>query len=953
MPFFNASGINHRQGRLYDGRGDNSNNSTVLTNFEHEQQQQHHASTRLSTSLTVLEIKAVECLGACSARGSDLNVLSTLLWSFVHLLSMADSSFLLPQSKLLGQYHAVAHEQSTSNLHASALSSATAALKLHGISLNLLRCLRTHCQGRATSPATNPSTAMIPSQQQLSRSHLSDTCQVMGNKVAALFTRHLALLRACERRGGFFLCPLIKDILTTSPRIETSVAAPKGEFILGFWLKIPPSYRVKEADGGRRLHLLSRIPEVGDFNYISLLSGGAAVSPSRKSTASSSSVCHCSPTVYLSEDNSGDLSMQVVVTVYQSMITPTSVNGKVEKPIEAGPSIKQPRRIELSYSSEGSGGIPRDRWVHCAIHVKEEVTIGGTADTGGGNVAGGGPAPATAATGGKKQCTNETTSASLHVDGELVHSGQVDGGRPSVYQTVVVGTIPSNLGLLSSTVAGHVNITRINDSSSVESVDACDGPQLADVYWLSKPAVDAPVAPSLLPFVSTGLPPSASQDLLTASLAASLSVLSTSIDALTDTSTVFVKDDAVHLLENVCHLSLKVLVTGDLQTQELVFHRLRTLMGGIKSTGSIDDVAPAVTELFNCLITLVCVLTGSPSQTLSYSSVDASAPTDDELGVTSLEAVVEMWTQRVAIELLTLESKLRAVDWADMTTIDGNGFITGAASVVAEAIRMGLIDGSFFTSHAVPHPGGDHMIWGVKWSQFLGARQLTGLLCAGAWPPIATLNRTVDVLPGTIFNDKYPTAEECLGDHGMLSEASPASLLSLALFPASAVTHSAKGWLGLWVRECAGLSVRRTDHHSTSARTTLRLPTLPNPGSLFTVSELALAQDCVTSVCLNDVLYDNDENPAPTEGEKQPANSSLFDFPSIDGLITLLQKTAMGPLHAMGSSRSGPLSSHTVTNTSSIINISSNTPLDTTLEISSVELLQCPVMRTLALVRCN
>ena len=194
------------------------------------------------------------------------------------------------------------------------------------------------------------------------------------------------------------------------------------------------------------------------------------------------------------------------------------------------------------------------------------------------------------------------------------------------------------------------------------------------------------------------------------------------------------------------------------------------------------------------------------------------------------------------------------------------------------------------------------MLWGVKWSQFLGARQLTSLLCAGAWPPIATLNRKVDVLPNAIFSDKYPTAESGLSDQTGASEASPASLLSLSLFPASAVTHTAKGWQGLWVRECVGLSTRHVDDRS-STHTALRLPTLLNPGSMFAVSELAVAQDCVSSVYLNDVLHDNSDI-AATDRDKQQSNNALFDFPSIDGLISLLQKTAMGPLHAIGGPRS-------------------------------------------------
>ena len=54
-----------------------------------------------------------------------------------------------------------------------------------------------------------------------------------GLRTRKLLQNRLNLLSSCYEKGGFFLCPNVKNILRSTPRIETSVLSPSGTFVLG------------------------------------------------------------------------------------------------------------------------------------------------------------------------------------------------------------------------------------------------------------------------------------------------------------------------------------------------------------------------------------------------------------------------------------------------------------------------------------------------------------------------------------------------------------------------------------------------------------------------------------------------------------------------------------------------------------------------------------------------
>ena len=57
----------------------------------------------------------------------------------------------------------------------------------------------------------------------------------------------------------------------------------------------------------------------------------------------------------------------------------------------------------------------------------------------------------------------EKTTISLYFDGELIRSESVTGGRPAVFQNVVIGTIPSQLGRKNKNNSNNKNYKNNNN----------------------------------------------------------------------------------------------------------------------------------------------------------------------------------------------------------------------------------------------------------------------------------------------------------------------------------------------------------------------------------------------------------------------------------------------------------------------------------------------------------
>ena len=60
--------------------------------------------------------------------------------------------------------------------------------------------------------------------------NLFDTEQV---EMYSAMRDHLQILFSCYEKNGFFLCPVVKNLLTSTPIMEASVASKTGNFTLG------------------------------------------------------------------------------------------------------------------------------------------------------------------------------------------------------------------------------------------------------------------------------------------------------------------------------------------------------------------------------------------------------------------------------------------------------------------------------------------------------------------------------------------------------------------------------------------------------------------------------------------------------------------------------------------------------------------------------------------------
>ena len=56
-----------------------------------------------------------------------------------------------------------------------------------------------------------------------------------GNEIYRINKNFLDLILLCEKQKVYFLSPCIKKILSSTPRIETSVFSPNNNFTLGEW----------------------------------------------------------------------------------------------------------------------------------------------------------------------------------------------------------------------------------------------------------------------------------------------------------------------------------------------------------------------------------------------------------------------------------------------------------------------------------------------------------------------------------------------------------------------------------------------------------------------------------------------------------------------------------------------------------------------------------------------
>ena len=618
----------------------------------------------------------------------------------------------------------------------------------------------------------------------------------------ASFYRHLSF---CKNVGVKYLSSAIKPIELSSPSIVSNVFSPQGCFSIGFWIYIPSKYiaAAKPNAEKRKIHILSRIPETGDVNLVSLLS------------SNDNSVNH-SLGVHLLEENEN------FIIVLNAFVLDSDANT-----INRSKAFK---KLELK-----SNSIPRDNWVSCVIELTQEII---------------GSDPLNHRESSSWVTTpllsqqKEKTTIALFINGELEKQSEIDGGRSPLHQNIVIGKIPSRLSDDPASVSFDFIISGSNNFGRQHLAES--HVLLADVFWIPtsiflssssrehKNVVSTlratlsnsdmnemtKIIPSVVEkqrcgFYDRGIPQCPPTYLLQ-----SIDLLFNCSTKLLDiVSTLFsneiAKENAelVHIARSVMFsptilaFACDVLCIANTRTQEAAFKAVRTILEAIAFLEAA--MGPSVSTSLEALALSVhpagsAVHFASLQKVINTTKECVNFATDlvaDLLNESPPRRKVELspklaeskdlWLQRLRLCRSAVEKAVRVVEWGYKITIDANVILTGAAGLICSApttSNNAPDESSWFDSlvdaaidKSVEDPKG-------KSKNNFGSATLIATTACGGWFPQASVNRTVDLIPRKLFLRSDPRGFDC------------------CIFPSSAVVMHAANTLvrpnnGIWLKE--------------------------------------------------------------------------------------------------------------------------------------------------------
>ena len=302
--------------------------------------------------------------------------------------------------------------------------------------------------------------------------------------------------------------PGTRSLLDRSPDIVGTVSTALGDYCLGFWIWVPAADGADGGGEGIGTHILSRIPESGDCSLASILTQTEAPGPGRTP---------CNPTISLSIDACGRAAVDVACTIFHD--TP------------GGPDKASNGRSRVARVVGVSAPVRRGGWAHVCLVMATGIT--GPSSTPTSNAT---PTPTptlSPSTRGNSLVLDIPgsladgvrgvrgagaavpegmghTRLQLYVDGALGAVASVEGGCSPLYQTLVVGTLPSFASTVASSGGGGGggggNGNSCGDDCEADPSAASGGVCLADVYWVA--GADPGPSPCLSPSLSPNSSPS-------------------------------------------------------------------------------------------------------------------------------------------------------------------------------------------------------------------------------------------------------------------------------------------------------------------------------------------------------------------------------------------------------------------------------------------------------------
>lgn len=638
----------------------------------------------------------------------------------------------------------------------------------------------------------------------------------LGGLMKVLVTSFQQHLIFCQAVGAQFLFPSIKPIEHTSPTILANVFTPQGNYTLGFWLYIPPRSVLFSAavatdskahqTSAVRIHLLSRMYECGDVNLIALLDRN----PTNAAPCFSLTVHLVVDPSASSAESGMHLEIIIAATDYTTM-SRESLN------TSANTRTKAVRTMCVK-----SKPLRASEWISCVIElVQDSVAL--PRDTSR-EIAMGAAARALARKNYKTKY-QDTTCAALFVNGEMQAAAAMTGGRTALHQNMVLGKIPTKLGI-SSNEKDQIILTDVFwIPTSIYLASANSGYQKIRNF-LSKLASEdrifqfkkedlASVEVSARDDFYQNLLPRCPPSLLLETLNNSFHCSSRLLELITSNITTTAAANAIgasngkadktieqalplNLVPVLCAFSTDIISTGDPRCQEAAIKMLCGIIEVLPPTLALCDggeleVAKAAImassspagSAFNAAVQnkTVSLLRQAIAHCFSlmedftrssfsdgYTSVIGPDAFDlsflkESPYVQSATSNKDIWRKRLKFARLSVERCLRISEWGAHISIDENLLITGFAALLAAVVRKRLVDAQFQSECGV----------------------FANILSAGGWSPLVSVGRTAQLAPRRLFlHFDQRTFEQCA-------------------FPSTAVVMGANAARpGLWLSHCDG-----------------------------------------------------------------------------------------------------------------------------------------------------
>ena len=616
----------------------------------------------------------------------------------------------------------------------------------------------------------------------------------------ASFYRHLSF---CKNVGVKYLSSAIKPIELSSPSILSNVFSPQGCFSIGFWLYIPSNYVAlsKPNADKKKIHILSRIPETGDVNLVSLL-------------RSDDNPINHSLSAHLLEEN-GNFGIVLNAVVLDSDTNSTTRS-------------KAFKKLELK-----SNCIPRDNWVSCVIELTQEIVGGDPLNR---------ESSGWVATQLSSQQKEKTTIA-LFINGALERQLEIEGGRSPLHQNIVIGKIPSRLS--DDTASSSFDIILSGPNNGGRQHTAESHILIADVFWIPtsifldsssmehkniigilrsklQNSDDVTTTTQVEPskdesetqrcdFYDRGIPQCPPTYLLQ-----SIDQLFNCSTKLLDIVSILFSNEITKENAQLAHVTRSVMFTpsiltfacevlcvANIRTQEAAFKAVRMIFDAIvfieaasgPSVGTslealVLSVHPAgsavhfasLQKVFNTTKECVNFATDLVADLLNESSTQRHVELPSKLVESK-----DLWLQRLRLCRSSVEKAVRVIEWGYKITIDANVILTGAAGLICSAPgKSNRLPGESTWFDNLVEKSVEESKGKSKYN--FGSATLIATTACGGWFPQASVNRTVDLTPRKLFLRSDPRGFDC------------------CIFPSTAVVMHAANTLvrpnnGIWLKE--------------------------------------------------------------------------------------------------------------------------------------------------------